>query len=235
VGTTSTSSYTSTVAPKFLVLAGNSISATTIQTMPCITAVNSTNGNASGYGVAIKFAFSAGEVGKYSAIAGVADTIYANATALAFYTNPNATNGADNTAQRMYIASNGSIGAPSGTNIYNASDVRLKQNVNDLSSGLNAILSLRAVSFNWKENFCKEENNKILYGFIAQEVQSVDENLVESFGSNKVYYGNPENLSEVENPLRVNEKFVIPMLVKAIQELKAELDTVKAELAALRG
>jgi Chaperone of endosialidase len=227
VGTTSTSGYASTTAPKLLVVAGSDITATTIQTMPCMTVVNSTNGNASGYGVAFKFAFSTAEPGKYSAIAGVADTIFANATALAFYTNPNGTAGADNTTQRMYIASNGSIGAPSGTNIYNASDLRVKQNINDLSSGLNAILSLRAVSFNWKENFCKEENDKILYGFIAQEVQSVDENLVESFGQNKVYYGDPENIVEVENPLRVNEKFVIPMLVKAIQELNAKVTALE--------
>jgi hypothetical protein len=37
------------------------------------------------------------------------------------------------------------------------------------------------------------------------------------------------------NHLKYQSESLVPILVKAVQELKAELDTVKAELAALKG
>jgi hypothetical protein len=40
---------------------------------------------------------------------------------------------------------------------------------------------------------------------------------------------------EGEEPYKSVRQDLIPVLVKAIQELKAELDTVKAELATLKG
>ena len=229
VGLTSYSGYASTAVPKFISYGGSS-SNNTIQTFPVGAAlINGFNGNSSGYGISLKFHFSASEPGKYAAIAGVADAIYANATALAFYTTNSSAGGSDNVTQKMYIAGNGSIGAPSGTNIYNASDVRLKQNIKDLTVGLNAVLSLRAVSYNWVTDFCPVENDKTLYGFVAQEVQDVDINLIEKFGDSDVVLEN----EVIENPLRVNEKFIIPMLVKAIQELSAQVTTLQSQVAAL--
>jgi hypothetical protein len=127
-----------------------------------------------------------------------------------------------NSTTRMTIASNGSIGAPSGTNIYNASDVRLKRNVTTITNGLSKINALNPVKFNWIEGFEPTENEKDLLGFIAQEVQSVIPEAIESFG-NSVTAGT----TVIENPLRVNEKFIIPVLVKAIQELKAQIDELK--------
>tara|TARA_Y100000114_G_C11718392_1_gene307185 strand:+ start:1 stop:918 length:918 start_codon:yes stop_codon:yes gene_type:complete len=118
---------------------------------------------------------------------------------------------------------NGNVGAPSGTNIYNASDSRLKKNVESLSSGLESIKSLRPVSFNWIDGFCDDEK-EIMYGFIAQEVETVDSNLVEKFGDGSVEFGD----TKIENALRVKEKQVIPLLVKAIQELSAEIAALKS-------
>jgi hypothetical protein len=129
-----------------------------------------------------------------------------------------------NNSLKMTIAANGSIGAPSGTNIYNASDLRLKRNVTTITNGLDKINALNPVKFNWIDGFEPSENEKDLLGFIAQEVQSVIPEAVEGFNS-----GNTINLNDViiENPLRVNEKFIIPVLVKAIQELKAEIEQLK--------
>ena len=121
------------------------------------------------------------------------------------------------------IDRSGNIGAPSGTNIYNASDSRLKKNVESLSSGLESIKSLRPVSFNWIDGFCDDEK-EIMYGFIAQEVETVDSNLVEKFGNGSVEFGD----TKIENTLRVKEKQVIPLLVKAIQELSAEIAALKS-------
>ena len=146
-----------------------------------------------------------------------------NAGAIDYDHNDDAMRFRVNTANRMKISSNGNIGAPSGSNIYSASDSRLKKNVVTLDKGLSAIKSLRPVSFNWIDGFCDEEKNT-LYGFIAQEVESVDSNLIESFSSNSVTVGE----QTIDNPLTVNEKFIIPMLVKAVQELSAKVTALEA-------
>ena len=131
---------------------------------------------------------------------------------------------------RMTISSSGSIGAPNGTNIYNASDARLKKNIQPLTKGLDAVNALKPVSFNWIEDFCPVENDKTMYGFVAQDTKEVDENLVEGFNNGSdVVVGD----LTVEKAMRVNEKFIIPMLTKAIQELKAINDTQAETINAL--
>jgi hypothetical protein len=124
---------------------------------------------------------------------------------------------------RMTISSAGNIGAPSGTNIYNASDARLKQNVTTITNGLDKVMGLNPVKFNWINNFVESEEGKDMLGFVAQEVQTVIPEAVENFSDNSIKVGE----TIVENPLRVNEKFIIPVLVKAIQELKLENDCLK--------
>jgi hypothetical protein len=123
---------------------------------------------------------------------------------------------------RMTIASNGSIGAPSGTNIYNPSDIRLKQNISTTTYGLDTISLLNPIKFNWVDGFESSEDGKDMLGFVAQEVLEVIPEAVESFGGDINLNG-----EVISNPLRVNEKFIIPVLVKAIQELKSENDTLK--------
>jgi len=127
----------------------------------------------------------------------------------------------------MRIDSTGNIGAPTGSNIFNASDSRVKKNVVDLDKGLSAIKSLRPVSFNWIDGFCDDEKNT-LYGFLAQEVQTVDSNLVQNFANDILV-----NENKIENVLRVNEKFLVPMLVKAVQELEAKVAALETKVAAL--
>ena len=136
--------------------------------------------------------------------------------------------GGTNQSVRLTIGQNGSIGAPSGTNIYNASDSRLKKNVVTLDKGLEAIKALRPVAFNWIDGFCDEESDT-LYGFVAQEVQTVDSNLVAPFGGDVKIGEDIENPTQtITDPLRVNEKYVIPMLVKAVQELEAKVAALEA-------
>ncbi len=131
--------------------------------------------------------------------------------------------------QKLQISSNGNIGAPNGSNIYNASDSRLKQNVLNLDKGLSAINSLRPVSFNWIDGFCDEEKNT-LYGFLAQEVKTVDSNLIGQFGVNgSVQIGD----TTIEETLRVNEKFITPILVKAVQELSAKIEVLETKITTM--
>jgi hypothetical protein len=125
---------------------------------------------------------------------------------------------------RMNIDTSGNIGAPnSGTNIYNASDIRLKKNITTITNGLSKINALNPVKFNWIDGFVESEEGKDMLGFIAQEVQNIVPEAVESFSSNSIIVGK----TTIENPLRVNEKFIIPVLVKAIQEQQCTINALK--------
>jgi len=128
---------------------------------------------------------------------------------------------------RMQISWNGAIGTTAGgTNIYNPSDIRLKKNIISSPYGLNEILLLKPSKFNWRDGFSESEQDKDMLGFIAQDVQEVIPEAVESFGSDVIVKTEEYDFS-VENPLRVNEKFIIPVLVKAIQELTARVQELE--------
>jgi hypothetical protein len=151
-------------------------------------------------------------------IKGETDTALSNGK-LTFWT------GGGGVALRMTINSSGSIGAPSGTNIYNASDVRLKQNISTIETGLDKILALNPVKFNWIEGFEPSEDGKDMLGFIAQEVEQIIPEAVEDFSKNSLTIGE----TIIDNPLRVNEKFIIPVLVKAIQELETRIKQLESK------
>jgi hypothetical protein len=150
-----------------------------------------------------------------------------NAAGNALYLSANGTFGAG--SAMMTIDSSGNIGAPSGTNIYNASDLRLKQNISSISGSLSKVLDLNPVSFNWISGFSEAEEDKELLGFIAQEVQIVIPQAVESFSNNSLNISG----SIIDSPLRVNEKFLIPVLTKAIQEQQTIIDGLLARIEAL--
>jgi hypothetical protein len=101
-----------------------------------------------------------------------------------------------------------------------------------LTDSLSIINQLQGVSFNWIEGFNKAEEDKTLYGFIAQDVDAVDTTLVGPFGE----AGSAVTVNEVkiQDALRVNEKFIIPLLVESIKELKEEIDTLKIEVKTFR-
>jgi hypothetical protein len=65
------------------------------------------------------------------------------------------------------------------------------------------------------------------FGFIAQELQQAQKDSGVTV-PNLVLDANPERLE-------ASPATLLPILVKAIQELSAELNAVKAELAALKG
>jgi hypothetical protein len=137
--------------------------------------------------------------------------------------------GTTGAVQTFIVDQSGNVGAPSGTNIYNASDVRLKQNITSISGSLNSVLALNPVKFNWIDNFVESENGKDMLGFVAQEVQPIIPEVVEGFGAGSIFVGE----TEIDNPLRVNEKFLIPVLTKAIQEQQAIIDSLIARIEAL--
>jgi hypothetical protein len=106
------------------------------------------------------------------------------------------------------------------------SDERLKTNIKALpaSDGLEAILKLNPVTFNWKSITSPRETQT---GFIAQEVQKVLPDLVSHAPDTKLTLadGKTEDVKDVEGLNYTG--FVVP-LVKAVQELKADNDNLRA-------
>ncbi len=97
----------------------------------------------------------------------------------------------------------------------NPSDENLKENIKDLSFGLNEILQLRAVSYEWKNN---KTNQPRQYGFIAQEVAKILPELITEFNSFE------DDKREVSTKrLGLDKDAIFVSLVKAIQELSAKI------------
>jgi hypothetical protein len=126
-------------------------------------------------------------------------------------------------AYRFYVGYGGTVFATS-TTISAISDQRLKENVQDLDVGLDKIMALKPRKFDWKAG--KGKDIKGDRGFIAQEFEQVFPDLIDEW---------KDPAPEGEEPYKSVRADLIPVLVKAIQELKSELDSVKAELATLKG
>ena len=100
------------------------------------------------------------------------------------------------------------------------SDERKKDNIADITLGLDAIKELRPVSFDWKNS---KGNNQL--GFIAQEVETTS--LKQLVGTYK-----DENIEDCKS---LNKDGMIPVLVKAIQEQQTIIDDLKSRIEKLEG
>ncbi len=112
----------------------------------------------------------------------------------------------------------------------NTSDRRDKKDINDLSYGLNEIMQLRPVSYNWKDD--KLSNGKPKLGLIAQEVKEIisevvqDKEVLQEEGSNSVRTIDAERMSIYYSDL-------IPVLIKAIQEQQTTIEELKTRIDVL--
>lgn len=98
-----------------------------------------------------------------------------------------------------------------------ASDLTLKTNIEPITYGLNAILQLNPISFNWKDHVRFGKQREI--GFGAQEVKQV---IPEVIGINS------------DDTLSLDYPKLTAALTKAIQELSGKLDSLKAEFDAYK-
>jgi hypothetical protein len=119
-------------------------------------------------------------------------------------------------AYRFYVGMAGTVFA-TNTTISAISDARFKENIQDLDVGLGAILALKPRKFDWKAG--KGKDIKGDRGFIAQEFEQVFPNLVDEWR---------DNAPEGEAPYKSVRQDLIPVLVKAIQELTARVQTLEA-------
>lgn len=129
----------------------------------------------------------------------------------------------DNSNDFRYSTASGHVGTTSGTVIgTQTSDQRVKKDVASIGYGLPAVMALSPVSFVY--TYDADERTRL--GFIAQEVQNVVPQAV---------YNTHDRRGTVEDVLAMDTTMLVPVLVKAIQELKADLDTAKARITELEG
>lgn len=120
-------------------------------------------------------------------------------------------------AFRFYVDYGGTIHATSIV-ISAISDERLKENIKDIDTGLDAVIALKPRRFDWKEG--KGQNKKNAAGFIAQEFEKV---FPESVGSSEP---GEDGIAYKD----INHETLIPTLVKAIQELNAKVIALETQL-----
>ena len=109
----------------------------------------------------------------------------------------------------------------SGYLLRSTSSIKYKKDVVDYDKGLTAVQSLRPVYY--KSNRTNADGNEDSHqyaGFIAEEIDAAGLTEFVQYGEDNT----PESLAYGN---------MVALLTKAIQELKAELDTTKARLAAL--
>jgi len=101
------------------------------------------------------------------------------------------------------------------------SDIRLKENIQDIESPLDKVNSLRGVKFDWKSN------GETDYGFIAQEVEQVIPEIVRTETLT-------ENINKVHEETEVKTlsyQAIIGVLVEAVKELTSEVEALKSQIS----
>jgi hypothetical protein len=137
-----------------------------------------------------------------------------------------ASNSGAGTLQQFTSTAFGVVGSitTSGTaTAYNtSSDYRLKENIAPMVGALATVAQLKPVTYNWKIDGSAGQ------GFIAHELAEVVPDCVT---------GEKDAVNE-DGSIKtqgIDTSFLVATLTAAIQELKAELDVCKAEIAALKG
>jgi hypothetical protein len=111
----------------------------------------------------------------------------------------------------IYVRDDGYLYSASA---WSGSDLRLKENITDLDNGLDKILNLKARKFDFIDGF------KNQYGFIAQELQEVIPDAVSVF-------------QEEDEMLAIKMDFIVPHLVKALQESHEIIKDLEARIVTL--
>tara|TARA_B000000475_G_scaffold272261_1_gene272974 strand:- start:13093 stop:16758 length:3666 start_codon:yes stop_codon:yes gene_type:complete len=105
------------------------------------------------------------------------------------------------------------------TAFYQASDIRLKDNIKPLSKSINLIKKLKPVTFKWKKDiFNKNMRNKKDVGFIAQELEEILPLCVKDTDLNNNTYK------------YLKHERIIPYLVNTIQELIERVENLEKKI-----
>jgi hypothetical protein len=106
------------------------------------------------------------------------------------------------------------------TTITAVSDGRDKKEIKELPVGLNFINGLKPVQFVWNDRDVEQKRDINDIGFIAQDLKKAQEETNIADSLRLVYESNPEKLEASYGRL-------IPILVKAIQDLSAKVEALE--------
>jgi hypothetical protein len=130
--------------------------------------------------------------------------------------------------QYSYYWTGGAMNAYVGTayvgQVAGLSDARLKTHIETIPSALAALKRLRPVTFEWAETLLHAEAG-IHYGLIGQEVEAELPDVVRRLSGGVV--GTPDDAR------RVNYQALIPLLIRAVQELSAEIAELRSDRTVL--
>jgi len=103
--------------------------------------------------------------------------------------------------------------------VHNLSDIRIKTDVKDLVDGLDIVKQLKPRTFKYtadSEFYTEFKKDEVSYGFVANEVEEVAPQYTNT-GKGRI------GGEEVDDLKSLSTTKMIPMLVKAIQELEARI------------
>jgi len=122
-----------------------------------------------------------------------------------------------NAVEQFYVRGDGVLYAQN-TTIQSLSDGRLKENIRNATEGLDVINALRPIRYDWKTGFGNDRKNQL--GFVAQEVEAVFPDAVSEWSKTE---------GDEEAYKTVGPGALIPVLVKAIQELTARVAQLESK------
>jgi hypothetical protein len=183
----------------------------------CLTGITNTSGNI-GIGQGAGGGLTTGSFNIYIGYGSTASSSAASQE-LVLSPNPNITGKGNNTGFINVGAAGSVYQGNNSASWATTSDIRIKENVTDVASGLDIITALRPVQFDY---ILTGQHDT---GFIAQEYQKVLPDQVTTHTAT----GKEVALTGGEDLLAINQNLV-PYLVKAIQELKEEVDSLKKQL-----
>ena len=99
-----------------------------------------------------------------------------------------------------------------------SSDIRLKENIKDTTiEGIETVNKIKVRDFDWKKN-----DNTVIGGFIANELQEVYPQAVD---------GEPDAVDNDGSikAMTVSRDVLVPLLIKAVQELSAKVEALEAK------
>ena len=136
-----------------------------------------------------------------------------------------------NNTERMRIDSSGGLilagstaQKATGTTWSNPSDQRLKNNIRDYTKGTAELMQVRVKEWEYNGKGGTIDGTKGI-GVIADEIMTVLPNTVENY--NAKLNSDDEETTEIK---KFDATEITWLLVKTVQELKAELDAVKAKV-----
>ena len=133
-------------------------------------------------------------------------------------------NSGQGVAAVFFIRTNGDC--DSATNSYGGiSDITLKENIVDAKSQWDDIKNIKVRNFNFKDN----PGQKML-GVVAQEVETVSAGLVKDCPDENITSPGPEGTSTKS----VKYSILYMKAIKALQEAMTRIETLEAEVAALK-